>query len=111
MARDRRQIVLFQSPSQRLTLLFVLVTAGIAFASVQCAAGNYRSAVVVAVASLGAGFLSLAPISIEIVLLAWFATTPLASFFCQVSHRSLDPNFQPRGLRCACIAAAITLGA
>ena len=81
MARDRGQIGLFQSPSQRLTLLFVLITAGIVFAGVQCAAGNYRSAVVVAVAALGAGFLIFAPISIETVLLAWFATTPLASFF------------------------------
>jgi O-antigen ligase len=81
MARDRGQIVLFQSPSKRLTLLFVLVTAGVVFAGAQCAAGNYGSAVVVAVAALGAGFLSFAPISKETVLLAWFATTPLASFF------------------------------
>ena len=81
MALDRGQIVFFQSPSQRLIVLFVLVTAGIVFASVQCAAGNYRSAAVIAVAALGAGFLSLAPISIETVLLAWFAITPLASFF------------------------------
>jgi hypothetical protein len=80
MPRDRGQIGLFQSPFQRLTLLFVLVTSGVVFAAVPCAVGDYRSAAVVAAVVLVATFLLIVPISNETALLAWFAATPLASF-------------------------------
>jgi O-antigen ligase len=68
-------------PPLRPTASLILLTAGVAFAGMLCAAGDYRNAVVVTVMSLGAAFLLAAPISIEAVLLAWFATTPLASFY------------------------------
>ncbi len=68
-------------PPLRLTASLILLTSGAAFAGMLCAAGDYRNAVVVTAVSLGAAFLLAAPIAIEAVLLAWFATTPLASFY------------------------------
>ncbi len=65
----------------RLTASLILLTLGLGFAGMLCAAGDYRNAVVVTAVSLGAGFLVAAPVAIEAVLLAWFATTPLASFY------------------------------
>jgi O-antigen ligase len=106
MARDTEQIVLFQSPSKRLTLLFVLLTAGGIFAGLQCAVGNYRSAVVVALAALGATFLLLAPITIETALLAWFATTPLASFVVRYPTDRSILTFN-RGVFCLLVIALV----
>lgn len=68
-------------PPLRLTASLILLTAGVAFAGMLCATGDYRNAVVVTVMSLGAAFLLAAPIAVEAVLLAWFAATPLASFY------------------------------
>ncbi|HLF84479.1 MAG TPA: O-antigen ligase family protein [Blastocatellia bacterium] len=68
-------------PPLRLTASLILLTLGLAFAGTLCATGDYRNAVVVTAVSLGAAFLLAAPIAIEAVLPAWFATTPLASFY------------------------------
>ena len=65
----------------RFTASLALLTAGTAFAGMLCASGDYRSAAVVTAMSLGAAFLVAAPVTIEAVLLTWFATTPLASFY------------------------------
>jgi O-antigen ligase len=46
-----------------------------------CATGDYRNAAVVTAVSLGTGFLLAAPVTFEVVLLTWFAATPLASFY------------------------------
>jgi O-antigen ligase len=68
-------------PPLRLTASLILLTLGLGFAGILCAAASYREAAAVGAVSLGAAFLMAAPISIETVLLAWFATTPLASFY------------------------------
>jgi O-antigen ligase len=68
-------------PPLRRTASFVLLTAGVAFAGILCATGDYRNAAVVTIVSLGTALLLAAPIAIEAVLLAWFAATPLASFY------------------------------
>jgi len=65
----------------RLTSALLALTAGVAFGGASSASGDYRNAVVLTTVALGAAFLLAAPIAIEAVLLAWFATTPIASFF------------------------------
>lgn len=73
---------IFRSPSPlRFTASFVLLTAGVGFAGTLCAAGGYREASVVTVVSCGAAFLVAASVTIQAILLGWFATTPIASFF------------------------------
>jgi len=59
----------------------VLGTAGTVFAAVLCASGNYREAAAVAAAAIAAGFVLWMPISIGTLLIAWFVTTPLLSFY------------------------------
>ena len=68
-------------PTVRSIGSLALLTAGVAFAGTLCGAGDYRNAAVVTAMSLGAAFLITAPVRIEVVLLTWFATTPLASFY------------------------------
>ena len=58
----------------------VLGTAGVVFAAVLCASGNYREAAAVAAAAIAAWLVVSMPISIETLLIVWFATTPLLSF-------------------------------
>ena len=59
----------------------VLGTAGVVFAAVLCASGNYREAAAVAAAAIAAWLVVSMPISIETLLIVWFATTPLLSFY------------------------------
>src|SRR2546423_956640 len=68
-------------PSLRITALLILATTGVSIAATLCARGNYRGAVLSATAALGAGILFAGPISVQTVLLTWFATAPLASFY------------------------------
>lgn len=68
-------------PSLRIATSLILATAGVAFAATLCASGNYREAALFAAAALGAGVLVAGPISVQTVLVTWFATTPLASFY------------------------------
>jgi hypothetical protein len=67
-----------------LTALFVVATAGVAVAARLCEAADYRSALLVTSITLGAGFLVYAPVSVQAVLICWFAITPLASFYVRV---------------------------
>ena len=71
---------MLSSPIRRITS-FALLTVALGFAGTLCARGSYREALVVAAISVGVALFLTADISIEAVLLAWFATTPLASFF------------------------------
>ena len=80
ISRQRPNIFNPASPL-RFTTSFVLLTSGIAFAGMLCATGDYRNAAVVTGVSLGAAFLLAAPVTFEVVLLTWFAATPLASFY------------------------------
>lgn len=79
--QHRPQTFFAASTSVRLTALFVLVTAGVVVAAGLCETGNYKSALLVAAIASGTGLLVYSPISIQRVLIFWFATTPLASFY------------------------------
>ena len=80
MATDESEITSYPLDSGRLRALLILLTAGIIPAGFECAAGNFRSAVVVAITALAAGSFLYASISVERLLLAWFALTPVAAF-------------------------------
>ncbi|MEK6286063.1 MAG: O-antigen ligase family protein [Acidobacteriota bacterium] len=79
--RDRPDRFFAASPPLRTTALLILTTIAVAFAAILCASGNYREAAVLAAAGLGAGLLVAGPISVQAVLITWFATAPLASFY------------------------------
>jgi O-antigen ligase len=83
MERQRESVPGFFAalPSVRITLFLILATAGVAFAATLCASGKYREAVLFAAAAFGAGALVAGPISVPAVLVTWFATFPLASFY------------------------------
>ena len=70
-------------PASRIRLIagLVLMTAGAGFAGMLCARADYQSAIVVNVVSLIGLFLLTASASVESVLLAWFVSEPLASFY------------------------------
>lgn len=68
------------SPLRR-TASFVLLTIGFGVAGTLCATERYQEAVAVVTVSAGVALLLAMQISIEAILLAWFATTPLASFY------------------------------
>lgn len=68
-------------PSLRIIALLILATAGVAISATLCASGNYREAALSATAALGAAVLVAGPISVQTVLVTWFATAPLASFY------------------------------
>ena len=70
-----------KSPSVRLVALILVATAGVAVAAGPCQAGDYRSALVIATITVGAGVLVYAPVSPQQVLICWFATTPLVSYY------------------------------
>ncbi|HSB09026.1 MAG TPA: O-antigen ligase family protein [Blastocatellia bacterium] len=53
-------------------------------ASLFCASGNYRDAAIAAATVLGAAFMVVANVSVEAILVTWFITTPIASFFIRV---------------------------
>lgn len=79
--RDSPDTFFAGSPSLRITLWSILTSLGVAFAAILCASHNYREAAVFAAAALGAGLLVAGPISVRAVLITWFATAPLASFY------------------------------
>lgn len=81
MATDRSQITFYHLDSRRLPSLVVLLTGAVILAGFETATGSYRSAIAVAIAALAAAFCVCASISSERLLLAWFALTPVASFF------------------------------
>jgi O-antigen ligase len=69
--------------SSRLHLAATLgsLIAGAAVVVALCARENYRDAAVITALSLGASFVLSGAVTIETVLVTWFATTPLASFY------------------------------
>lgn len=77
----QRPIVLRSGSPLRSVASLTLLTAGVAFAGALCGSGDYRNAAVVIAMSSAAAFLIIASVRIETVLLTWFATTPLASFY------------------------------
>jgi len=81
MATDRSQITFFPFEYRHLAPLVIFSSAGVILAGFECAAGNFRSAAVVAIGALGAAYLVFASASVQRILLAWFALTPVASFF------------------------------
>lgn len=83
MERQRESPASFfaASSSVRIPVSLTLIAIGVAFAAALCASGNYREAALIAAAALGAGILVSGLISVQTVLVVWFATTPLASFY------------------------------
>jgi hypothetical protein len=83
VASDKSQITFYPLESGGLPALMILLTAGVILAGFECATENYRSAAVVAMAALAAAFFVYASISVERLLLVWFALTPVAAFFAR----------------------------
>lgn len=78
------------TPSGRLTALFIVLMAGVIASAVQSQAGDYKSAWVIAAIASGAGLLLYLPLSTQRVLICWFATAPLASFYVRFpTNRSI----------------------
>ncbi|MEK6320287.1 MAG: O-antigen ligase family protein [Acidobacteriota bacterium] len=79
--RERPDTFFDTLPFLRITAFLILTTGGVAVAATLSASGNYREAAVFAAAALGAGLLLAGPISVQTVLITWFALAPLASFY------------------------------
>src|ERR1044071_1651451 len=60
---------------------FASALIAVTIASVLCAEGKYREAAGAGLVTLAVGYVFSARISIESVLIFWFATAPLASFY------------------------------
>ena len=69
------------SPSIRIAASLVPITAGVALAATLCASGQYLEAALCATAAFGAGVLVAGVVSVQTVLVVWFVTAPLASFY------------------------------
>jgi O-antigen ligase len=88
--RQRSNVTYYSESPLRFTISLLVLTGGVAVAAVPAAAGDYRNAIVLAAVSLAAALLLSAPIEIQTVLLIWFATTPLASFYLRFpANRSI----------------------
>jgi O-antigen ligase len=79
--RDTPVTLFAELPTLRLTAALILPVVGVALAAMLCASGHYREAAILAAAALVAGLLVAVPISVQAVLITWFATAPLASFY------------------------------
>lgn len=77
----QRRDVAATMPLINVVAVLAFGTAGVAFAAILCASGRYREAGALAAAAIGGALVIWIPISIETVLIAWFATTPLLSFY------------------------------
>jgi O-antigen ligase len=72
------------SHTLRLSTALILTIGGVALAATLCASDNYLDAAILAAASLAAGLLVASPVSVQAVMIAWFATSPLASFYIRI---------------------------
>ncbi len=79
--RDTPVTFFAESPTLRLTAALILTIVGVAFAAMLCGSGNYREAAILAAAALAASLLVARAISVQAVMITWFATAPLASFY------------------------------
>lgn len=77
----QRSIPVYLSSRLRLTAAIVSLIAGTAMSAALCSRGSYRDAVVITALSLGSAIVFTGHLTIEKLLLIWFATTPLASFY------------------------------
>ncbi len=77
----QRPMVSHSASPLRYAASLALLTTGVAFTGVLCSAGDYRNAGVVTAVSMGAALLLAGSVTVEVVLLTWFVTTPLASFY------------------------------
>jgi hypothetical protein len=82
--------IAFTSVSTSTSLLISLAMMAALSAAVFCAMGNYTGAAIAAAMLAGAALLISLEVSVEAVLVAWFVTTPLASFYLRAPlERSL----------------------
>src|SRR6185369_5267443 len=86
----RSQTFFTAAPPGRMTALFIVLMAGVMASAVQCQAGDYKSAWIIAGIASGAGLLLYLPVSTQRVLICWFATAPLAAFYVRFpTNRSI----------------------
>ncbi len=78
---EARKIIAHRSPLITHYSLFASTLIAVTIASVLCAEGKYREAVGAGLVMLAVGYVFRARVSIESVLIFWFATAPLASFY------------------------------
>lgn len=63
--------------------LFAAASVAVTLASVLCAAGKYSEATAAGLVTLASGYALSARVSVESILIFWFATTPLVSFYAR----------------------------
>src|SRR5215471_804831 len=70
-------------PSSRLRIAVSIASlvAGVVVGAILCSGEDYRDAAVMTALSLGVAIVFSGPVTIDRLLLTWFATTPLASFY------------------------------
>jgi O-antigen ligase len=79
----RSSVLTPYSPLLAHTLLVSAAAIAISFIVVLCAAGKYREAAAASLIALAVSYVFVARVSIESLLIFWFATTPLASFYAR----------------------------
>jgi hypothetical protein len=77
----QRSTPVYLSSQLRLPLAIVSLIAGAAVSAALCSRGTYRDALVITALSLVSAIVFTGHLTIEKLLLTWFATTPLASFY------------------------------
>jgi hypothetical protein len=85
-------------------LIFVPTLTGAAVAAWLCASGRYREAAATAVAAVALGFVFSARIRIETLMIAWFATSPLLSYFVRIPTDKSIITFNRASIGLALIA-------
>lgn len=88
--QQRSQTFSAALPSIRLSALFMVIAAGVVASAVECEAGDFKSALIVAAIAGGFGLLIYFPVSTQRILICWFATAPLAAFYVRFpTNRSI----------------------
>jgi hypothetical protein len=80
-----KRITQFSHLSPQFLFLFAALI-GVLLAAGLCAAGKYREAAGAALVTLLAGLAFSADVSVSTILVAWFAATPIASFFIRFPY-------------------------
>ncbi|MFY9556197.1 MAG: O-antigen ligase family protein [Blastocatellia bacterium] len=70
-----------ESPRLRIIASVFFVSAGVTIAAIQSGSGHHREGLVVGLIGCALAYLAAGPISLDALVIGWFATTPLASFY------------------------------
>lgn len=80
---EARKRIAYQSSSINHYSLFASALASITLASVLCAEGKYSEAAAAGLVMMAVGYVLSARVSIESILIFWFATAPIGSFYAR----------------------------